>query len=81
METIEICINGEICQAFNAIDLSYEDICELTQVPLGSSVFYMSTKGDVKDRRAGTLDFRQKIELEEGLFISAMDVITDEESA
>jgi hypothetical protein len=57
--------------------ISHEQVLKLCKLPMGSTVVYMTTKRGKDDFKAGILEPKKSIELEDGLDISAMMVIDD----
>ena len=73
-QDIAIRINGKPYLVDRKVpSISYEQIVKIAKVPLGTTVVYMRTKRcKEEDFRSGILDFKQKVDLEDGLSISAI---------
>lgn len=71
-------INGIKYKVDKYKELSYEQILTITKVPFGTSVVYLSTKGPKDCRRAGILELKQKVTIEDGLDISAYSIQQEE---
>jgi hypothetical protein len=77
MDNKIIRINGIPYTVETTPTISYEQVLKVCKLPMGSTVVYMTTKRGKDDFKAGILEPKKSIELEDGLDISAMMVIDD----
>lgn len=62
----------EVVEVGNIKNISYEQIALAWKLPLGATIFYMTTKYGKDDFKAGILEPKQTLDIVDGLSISAM---------